>query len=376
VLGKGETVASTLDEVIKKSAKVFAESLSSIAAKAKKEEEIRIATEHQLALLQHAAGIKLEGKHEFTVASGFVDSVYDRVIIEYKNPASAGSKIGPSLDSSGTKKVIAQIKSRFADLQEEHGQPLNSLFGVGLDGRYFLFVRVRDEKWSIQDPVPVTQYSAERFIRALFNLGLKGKPFTADQLASDFGAGADLARSAVRTLYEAIGATKSAKAQMFFNEWKIHFGEVCGYDVTAPSEKIKELARAYGIEAKGLKPAHLLFALHTYYALFMKLLAAEVISSVHQLPGGTPLRKMMQAATDEKLRRELDDLEAGSIFRHFNITNFLEGDLFAWYLPAWSPPMTLWIRELITKLDGYNPATLSEDPLESRVLHNSNFQVV
>ncbi len=30
--------------------------------------------------------------------------------------------------------------------------------------------------------------------------------------------------------------------------------------------------------------------------------------------------------------KELEELEAGSIFRHLNITNFLEGDLFAWYM--------------------------------------------
>lgn len=361
-------MTTPFDQVIKERAKAFAERITLAAAKAHKEEEIRIACERELESMQTAAGIKLEGKHEFTVASGFVDSVYDRVIIEYKNPSSTSARIGATLDSPGTKKVVAQIKSRFADLQTQHGQPLNSLFGVGLDGRYFVFVRFRDGDWHIQEPVPVTPYSAERFLRALFNLGTKGKPFTAFELAQDFGADGTIAPIAVRTLYEAISTTESPKAQIFFKEWKIHFGEVCGYDVDKPSEKIQQLATSYGIPVKGVKAANLLFSLHTYYALFMKLLAGEVVSSVHQLPGGTPLRKMMNAATPEKLKRELDDLEAGSVFRHFNITNFLEGDLFAWYLPAWSPEMASWIKNLVTKLSEYNPGTLSEDPAESRDL--------
>src|SRR5258708_31173777 len=96
---------------------------------------------------------------------------------------------------------------------------------------------------------------------------------------------------------------------------------------------------AYGLPGKGIKAANLLFSLHTYYALFMKLLAAELVSSVHQLPGGTPLRKMMQAVTPAKLRRELEDLQTGSQLRPFNITNFLEGDRVAWYIRAWSPSM-------------------------------------
>jgi hypothetical protein len=140
-------------------AKTYAAALSAAASKANKEEEIRIASERELGSIQEAAGIKLEGRHEFTVASGFVDSVYDRVLIEYKNPSSQSARIGPTLESPGTKKVVDQIKSRFYDLRSEQGQPLNSIFGVGLDGRYFVFVRFRDDKWQVQEPVPVTPHS-------------------------------------------------------------------------------------------------------------------------------------------------------------------------------------------------------------------------
>ncbi|MGA2064923.1 MAG: hypothetical protein ABSG86_08140 [Thermoguttaceae bacterium] len=100
----------SLDELISRKAAEFAAHIKAIAATADKEEEIRIETEKQLAFIQKEAGIKLEGKHEFTVASGRVDSVYNRVIIEYKNPSSAGDRIGPKAESPGSKKVVAQIK--------------------------------------------------------------------------------------------------------------------------------------------------------------------------------------------------------------------------------------------------------------------------
>jgi len=95
--------------------------------------------------------------------------------------------------------------------------------------------------------VPLTPVTAERFLRALFNLGIKGKPFTAAQLAQDFGADGDIAREAIRSLYDALLETDSPKAQVFFSEWKIHYSEVCGYDVDAPTEKIKKLAESYGL---------------------------------------------------------------------------------------------------------------------------------
>jgi hypothetical protein len=363
----------SLDDLISKKAAEFADQIKAAAEMADKEEEIRIESEKQLAFIQKDAGIKLEGKHEFTVASGRVDSVYSRVIIEYKNPKSAG-KIGPKADSPGSKKVVAQIKKRFYDMRAEHGQPLNSLFGVGLDGNYFIFVRFRDEKWQVQEPVEVNRYSAERFLWALFNLGNKGKPFSSEYLAGDFGSegGNTVAISGIHALYDAIVTTDNPKAQTFFSQWKILFGEVCGYDVHKPSDKIKKLAAFYQLDVKNLKPAEMLFAVHTYYALFMKLLASEIVAFFHKLP--TPLQKLMQAGTSAKLKREMDYLEAGSIFRHLNITNFLEGDLFAWYTSVWTEPIENLVRNMVARLDNYNPGTLSEDPAGSRDLLKKLYQ--
>src|SRR5882672_3554580 len=111
----------SLDELIAKNAAEFADQIKAAAQMADKEEEIRIEAERQLAFIEKQTGIKLEGKHEFTVASGRADSVYDRVIIEYKNPKSPGARIGPKADSPGSKKVTEQIKKRFYDMQASLG---------------------------------------------------------------------------------------------------------------------------------------------------------------------------------------------------------------------------------------------------------------
>ena len=363
----------SLDEVIAQRAAEFADQIRAAAVMADKEEEIRIEVEKQLAFIQKDAGVKLEGKHEFTVAQGRADSVYQRVIIEYKNPKSPGTRIGPKGESPGTKKVVDQLKKRFYDMQSELGHPLNSMFGVGLDGNYFVFVRFRDNKWQPQEPVEVNKYSAERFLWALYNLGQKGKPFSSEYLAGDFGSESPLAQDGVRILYEAIATTDHPKAQVFFNQWKILFGEVCGYDVDNPSDKIKKLAEFYRIEhRRKLRPAELLFAVHSYYAIFMKLLASEIAAYFHKLP--TPLQKMIQAGSSKALKREMEDLELGSIFRHLNITNFLEGDLFAWYTSVWSESIEQLVRGMVARLDDYNPGTLSEEPASSRDLLKKLYQ--
>jgi len=164
---------TSLDELISKHAAEFADQVRAAAEIADKEEEIRIEVENQLAFLKKAAGVELKGKHEYTVASGRVDSVYNCVIIEYKNPSSPQARIGPGANSPGTKKVVDQIKKRFYDMRP--GKNLNTLFGVGCDGRYFVFVRYYRDKWQVQDPVEVNKHSAEWFLSALYHLGTKGR---------------------------------------------------------------------------------------------------------------------------------------------------------------------------------------------------------
>jgi SAM-dependent methyltransferase len=362
----------SLDNLVAKKAVEFADQIKAVAAIADKEEEIRIETERQLAFIEKEAGVKLEGKHEFTVYSGRIDSVYDRVIIEYKNPSSPADRIGPRANSPGTKRVVEQIKRRFYDMRSQFGQPLNTLFGVGVDGKHFVFVRFRDDRWQVQEPVEVNRYSAERFLHALFNLAQSGKPFAPEYLAGDFSSEAKLAQDGIHTLYEAIVNTSDPKARIFFSQWKLLFGEVCGYDVENPSDKIKKLATFYHVPLRELKPAELLFAVHSYYAIFMKLLASEIVAFFRDIP--TPLQRMVQAPTSAKLKKEMKDLEAGSIFPNLNITNFLEGDLFTWYTSVWSDPVEELVRAMVGKLDEYYPGTLAEDPAGSRDLLKKLYQ--
>ena len=363
----------TLDLLISKKSFEFVSIMKLACSKARSEEDIKMETEKQIAYLQKDAGISLDAKYEYTVATGRIDSVYSRVLIEYKNPNNPSSCIGERTTSAGTKKVVEQIQKRFASLEDFLGQAISSSFlGVGFDGRRFIFVRYRSGKWDIQEPVLVTQYSSARFFWALFNLGKKGKAFSPDNLSIDFGAESDMAKDGIQALFSAIQQSTDAKTDMLFRQWQVLFSEVCGYDIDLPNPKILDLARNYAVDLSGKSPALLFFCMHTYFALFMKLLVSEILAYYHRLP--TPIQKMTKAPDSERLKNEIDDLEAGSIFRHLNIRNFLEGDLFAWYSGLWSPSIEAFVRKLIRLLDSYNPGTLSEDPYDSKDLLKRVYQ--
>lgn len=361
------------DEYINRKAEEFANALKQSVAKVNNEEDIKIAVESEIRQLAKEADLELEAKYEFTVAKGRIDSAYDRVFIEYKNPKSS-DRLSAKPNDKGNQKVVEQIKSRFAGLKEDLGHPPESLFGVGCDGNYFIFVRYRNNQWDVQDPVKVNKYTSERFLRVLFNLGISGKPFVPEYLAKDFGSEGTVAQKGIKTLYEIICTTDNPKAQTFFQQWKILFGQVCGYDINISSEKIVQLGAFYGIaDNHDLKAPELLFSVHSYYALFIKLLAAEIVVLSQDFVT-SPHKKMLRAATSKKLKDELERLESGSIFKELGIVNFLEGDLFSWYLLVWNEAIAKLIREMVSKLDEYNPATLSEEPAKSRDLLKKLYQ--
>jgi N-6 DNA Methylase len=358
----------SLDEIVSHSAVVLADQIQRAAAWAKSEMDLQIEVAGALKEFARKAKITLEVHHNITVATGRPDSVYSNVIVEYKDPGS----LSANRDAANNKKLIEQIRQRFYDMRREENRSMSSMFGVGTDGRYFVFVRFRDEKWTDQEPLEVNRHSTERFLWALYNLGQKGKPYQPEYLHGDFGSESQIAQDGIGVLYDQILKTENPRADVFFSQWKILFGEVCGYNVDNLSDRLRKLAEFYQMKDKP-RPAQLLFAVHTYYAVLIKLVAAEIVSFFNPwMP--RQVEKLQNATTSAKLKRELEQLESGGIFHEMGITNFLEGDLFSWYLAVWDEPIELLNRKIISKLDEYNPGTFSEDPAQSRDLLKKLYQ--
>ncbi len=368
----------TTEETLRRQAPIVAQQITQAANWAESEEDLRIETEKALDLFKREAKIsELKGHHEVTIGKGRADSVYNYVVIEYKKPG----RLKEANDSPGNKEVINQLKDRFKGLEKDEKRKIDKLFGVGLDGYRFIFLRYRDNAWDVANPVDVTPYSTERFLRALLALAAAGKAFQPQYLTGDFGAESDLSQKGINSFYRAIANTDSEKAKVLFDEWKILFGEVGGYDISSFDDKIQTLAKFYGIKGKP-NPSELLFAVHTYYALFMKLLAAEIMNYFNPLFPSV-LAKFHQAPTSAQLQRELEKLEIeGGIYSQLGISNFLEGNMFSWYLDAWETTdhtgkaidVERVVRDMVGKLDEYDPVTLSVEPTETRDLLKELYQ--
>ena len=164
------------------------------------------------------------------------------------------------------------------------------------------------------------------------------RPLGREQIARDLGAGAEIAGHAVRTLYEALLGAADPKVEQALRRWTDLDGRAGGQAPDRPSSAMDQLGRRYGLSPRGLRPAEMLFAVQTYYALVVKLLVGRWMAS-------------------------LDESAAG-----------LEEDPFCWYEATGTEPVERLVGQLAAVVGRYDPAALGGGPTGHRDLFSDLYQ--
>lgn len=174
----------------------------------------------------------------------------------------------------------------------------------------------------------------------------------------------------MRALYAALHSSKHPLVAKLFEQWRLFFSEATDYKEWAERIESKKEFRGFvkgmGLDPKYAEAPKVFFALHTYYALLIKLVASLAAA---RFAGGSvaPLSEAA-AKTGARLREAFADLERGGLFRQYGIRNFLEGDFFGWYLTAWNDEIEVATSALIQRLAEYDPGTLELAPENARDL--------
>ena len=357
------------ETLIRTKAPEVADQILRIGASAHNEEELRIGVAALLRTFASEIGISLEDRHEYNIARGRADSTYGRLVIEYEHPHAFTDRN----DSLWNRRAIEQVKGYLKGLDREEGRSPARMLGVCLDGTRMIFVKYREGRWQEEPPVAVSARSIEQFLLRLASLAPRGKALTAENLLQDFGPDADRPGPAsVKVLYGKLrDITNSKKVNTLFLQWDTMFGQVSGYDAASAERLIQPLAHQYGIFDSKIHPGKFLFALHTYYAAFMKLLAAHMVTL--QRTGVARLGQWLTMPA-RRFMEELHRLEDGDIFRDVGVRNFLEGDFFRWYLEIWDGKLDDALRGIVQALDAYDPDTLRVEPEEARDLLKQLYQ--
>jgi methylase of polypeptide subunit release factors len=235
------------------------------------------------------------------------------------------------------------------------------------------FARYDDKSrnWILRGPYDLNRETVLKLVEAI--RGLRRKKLAVDELLRDFRPGTDITSKLIRILYGKVVKPRSPKTEALFADWKRLFSQVCAYS----PEKLEGIEVDYNLTGS-IDYSALLFAVHTYYALLMKLLAAEV---AYLFGAGRWLKSYIAELEDANMkgldtfRRTLEDLESGGVFRRLlNITNFIEGDYFSWYLEELDTETANAIADLAKRLADYEPATPVLEPEYTRDLLKRLYQ--
>jgi type II restriction/modification system DNA methylase subunit YeeA len=313
-------------------------------------------------------GISQVGHYNVTLVSGVrPDALYGHVIIEYKAP---GKLSNQSEIQKAKEQVIKYIKD-----EAQVKSVWDRYLGVIISDK-IAFVRYdkRNDTWILRGPYDIRRESVIKLIEAL--RGLSRKSLSVDNLVKDFGPSSQIAKRAVKLLYERLLNARSERTKLLFSDWKRLFSQATGYDPSKLKE-LKELMTEYGLA--NADPDALIFAIHTYYALMMKLIAAEVA----YLYGGGRFYRSYIAELEDKytesgidgVKASLSELESGGVFvESLNIENFLEGDYFSWYLEEMDKDLADVIAEIARTLSTYEIATPQLEPEFARDLLKRLYQ--
>ena len=392
----GMTRSGKIDPAISKK---LAREIRAIAKRAHNEEEVRIPVELALKPVLTQLGISTQANYEQKLTTlqgtGYADAVYGFGVIEYERP-------GKIATPAGRKEVIEQLSSYLTSKACELAptkpqEAVKKMIGIGLDGEQIMYLRYASSPnrarffqpisletqleffkqkglprggFQIVGPMPVDEASIDWLLYSL--RFFQRRALEPHALAEVFGPEANIASNAINSFYQKLLAADNRRVEMFFAQWDMIFGVIYGQELERGDAAAAELAKLYGIAGKpDLK--RLLFAVHTYYVLLMKMLAAELIS-LQEGSWFASFTAEVETASDAELKNKILHLENGGLFKQFNIVNFLEGDFFRWYLDAWDADIAQNLRHIAIALQQFEPATTTIDPDATRDLLKKLYQ--
>ncbi len=310
------------------------------------EATLKIRVEAILAHYLETIGVSYRAVHERrTITTGRrTDTLFGTVVIEYKRPNRLTTP-------AHWKEATEQLQGYLEEEATRTGLSVEHYAGILIDGQNIGFVRRRGDIWSVVGPEAINSNNISLALEYL--RGLSRKPLDPERLSEDFGPQADMAQQSIVAFWNALNHPTS-KTEMLYQEWKQLFGQVSGYKAEQLPE-IADMEQQYKINAEHDMP-RLLFTIHTYFALIIKLLAAEILTLVRQGIGESFVERVVTLSNDE-LKNSLVEMEDGGTFRKLQIENLLEGDFFSWYLDQWNLDIGNAIQKMLLTLQKYEPGT-------------------
>ena len=333
----------------------------------KTEEDFKIGFIRILDKVSSELGITLTPLMEHSVFRGRLDALYNYIDLEYKVPTAIEQRNSYPARKSANQSYIEEVERQITGYCKNNKLEKDSMLGIVFDGQYFIYVQYLNTDWFVSEPEPRDVHSLTKFFIKLFSLQMEKRAVTIQHLQEDFGFQSEQAKSCIKAFYNALETNieNDKGLSLLFEQWSSLFREVSGYSYDTSKLNLKEIKEAYQVDEEKTRIDYLIFSIHTYYALLIKLLVVEIL---YHHKRNSVFQTSFDNRDSESTKRTLEGIENGGRFERLGIKNFLEGDFFGWYLSAWNEEIYLTISNVLNKYENYNYHTLNLDERNSRDL--------
>lgn len=311
------------------------------------EEEVR---KGWLKHIENALGIT------FHAERGRNDASYNQVIIEFKDK---GLFKGSVNSRSFKEAIFDRLEKYITRRAKAEGIPEEDYIGIAIDGDHICFAFMKNGKIKHRNLLPFNPSSVALVAQACFDS--KRRAVTAENLVEDFGHRAKIGNAMMAALVdqleEKLTQPSNNKTRLLFEEWRSLFGQVADLSKAQTDEIRKHIPFSPKLPKADVVAAAL-FAIHTYNAFVMKLLAAEIVAQ-YGLTAFPDFCEHLLGLGDDALLSTLDtEVERGSFFEAARIKGFVEEAVFSWYAdqgigPEGRKALSGAIRPLLRQLSLY-----------------------
>src|SRR3954447_11952009 len=125
------------ENILHAAAQTLTEKTLAAASTAANEAEFRIPFQAAIAEAARAIGAPIQPRDEVSLIEGRADTVYNRLVIEYKRPGF----LRPSNKHGNNQHAIKQARDYITSLHRRERHKMERYAGVVCDGCYFIFCR-------------------------------------------------------------------------------------------------------------------------------------------------------------------------------------------------------------------------------------------
>lgn len=289
----------------------------------KTEEEVRLGW---ISELQNSLGIT------FHAERGRSDADYNQVIIEFKN---VGLFHGSTTSAKFTE-AMEELSRYIPAKANTEGTAIQNYIGIAIDGESIAFAYMHSSEASIvHGPImPLSLSSVQQVFEACKQSSRRA--LTAENLIEDFGHGSEAGGMLMQALSDSLMTyldnVENNKVKMLYNEWKALYGQVADLS----SFQVDAIIRTIGFSCTDVaadRLSRILFVIHTFDSILIKLLAAEIVSNRTELTAYSDFACNAISVNDNDLVAMLDkDIEHSQLYARSKIHGFVEEPLFSWYI--------------------------------------------